>query len=63
MTAYRSFTTRDLAKTAQQAKARRQAVLQRVRQQRFVASKKTVADYMSDGSIIRASDLKKRYSE
>lgn len=61
MTAYRFFTTTDPSQSAQQAKARRQAVLDRVRRQRVAAAKKTVAEYMREGSIIRASELKERY--
>ncbi len=46
--------------TVRQAKARRQAVLQRVWARRAVAYKRTVADWMQAGLIIRASELKRR---
>ena len=46
-----------------EAKARRQAVLQRVRRQRAAANKRSVADWMQEGQIIRASELKERYQE
>ncbi len=47
--------------SVQEAKARRQAVLQRVRAQRAQAAKRTVTEWMQDGTIIRASELKERY--
>jgi hypothetical protein len=45
----------------QEAKARRQAVLQWVQAQRTATHKRTVADWMLDGTIIRASELKDKY--
>jgi hypothetical protein len=48
-------------KHLQEAKARRQAVLQRVRKQRAQVAKRTVAGWMQDGVVIRASELKERY--
>ncbi len=50
-----------LTQRVQEAKTRRQAVLQRVRTQRAAAVKKTVAAWMQEGVIIRASELKERY--
>ncbi len=50
-----------LSKRAQEAKARRQAVLQRVQLQRAQTYKKTATQWMQEGVIIRASELKKRY--
>ena len=50
-----------LTQRVQEAKARRQAVLQRVRAQRAAAAKKTAAAWMQEGVIIRASELKERY--
>jgi hypothetical protein len=37
--------------------------LQRVRAQRAQAYKKTVADWVQAGAIIRGSELKKRYNQ
>ncbi len=48
-----------LTQRVQEAKARRQAVLQRVWTQRAAAAKKTAAAWMQEGVIIRASELKK----
>jgi len=45
------------------AKARRQAVLQRVRAQRAHAYKKTVAEWRKLGAVITGSELKVRYSQ
>ncbi len=62
MTAYRFFSAPpDQSASAREAKTRRQAVLQRVRTQRAAAVKKTVAAWMQEGVIIRASELKERY--
>ncbi len=60
MTAY-GFPRPQLQKSVQEAKAKRQAVLQRVRAQRAQAYKRTAAEWMEEGVIIRASELKKRY--
>ncbi len=49
-------------KRVQEAKAKRQAVLARVRKQRAAAHKRTVHEWMQEGFIIRASELKERYS-
>ncbi len=64
MTQY-GFPKPHLQQTAgvREAKARRQAVLQRVGRQRAVAYKRSVADWMNEGRIIRASELKERYQE
>ena len=61
MNAYRFSSAPCKAISAQEAKARRQAVLQRVRTQRAAAAKKTAAEWMQEGVIIRASELKERY--
>ncbi len=61
MTAYRYFSTPQRATSAQDAKARRQAVLARVRKQRAQAYKRTVAEWMQGDVIIRASELKERH--
>ncbi len=62
MTAYKKFQTpKTVAVSVQEAKAKRQAELERVRKQRAAAYKRTVQEWMQDGSIIRASELKKRY--
>lgn len=60
MTAY-GFPRPQMLKSVQEAKAKRQAVLQRVRAQRAQAHKRTVAEWMQAGQIIRASDLKTEY--
>jgi hypothetical protein len=64
MTAYRAFSTPQATVSAavQAAKARRQAVLRRVRTQRAALHKRTVADWQKEGLIIRASELKERQS-
>ena len=41
-----------------EAKARRQAVLQRVRRQRAVAYKRSVADWMAEGLLMRGDTYK-----
>jgi len=51
-----------LSAAARAAKAKRRAVLQRVRAQRAQAYKRTVTDWIQAGAIIRGSDLKKRYA-
>ena len=63
MTYYRSgnHTQSQISAAAKAAKAERQAVLQRVRAQRAQASKKSVAEWMKTGGIIRGIDLKERY--
>jgi hypothetical protein len=65
MTAYRFSTTTQpqRATAAQEAKAKRQAVLQRVRKQRVQAYKRTVAEGMEEGVLVRASELKERYTD
>jgi len=45
-----------------EAKAKRQAVLARVRAQRAQTHKKTVNEWKRLGAIISGSDLKRRYS-
>ena len=50
-----------LTQRVQEAKARRQGILQRVRTERAAAAKKTVTAWMQEGVIIRASELKERY--
>jgi hypothetical protein len=50
-----------LSAAAREAKARRQAVLRRVRTQRAQSYKKTVAEWIEDGVIIRGSELKEQY--
>ena len=52
---------RTISDAARAAKEKRQAVLDRVRKQRAQAQKRTVANYLHAGVIIRASDLKKQY--
>jgi hypothetical protein len=58
MTAYR-FSP---ARSVQAAKAKRQAVLQRVRKQRAAAytQKRTAQEWMQEGMLLKASELKKR---
>ena len=51
-----------ISAAAQRAKAKRQAVLARVRAQRVHAYKKTVAEWKQLGAIVSGSDLKKRYA-
>ncbi len=64
MTAYNRYHTRaQQATSAQEAKARRQAVLDRIRKQRAQAQKRTVHEWMQDGAIMRASELKERYQD
>jgi hypothetical protein len=50
-----------LPTAAREAKARRQAVLHRVRAQRAQRYKKTVSEWIVTGAIIRGSELKERY--
>ncbi len=62
MTAYKQKQTpQSLSEAARQAKAKRQAVLERVRKQRAAAQKRTAQEWMQEGSLIRASELKKQY--
>jgi hypothetical protein len=63
MTHYRTSnqTLSSISAAARVAKAERQAVLERVRVQRAQASKKSVAEWMKTGGIIRGTDLKERY--
>ncbi len=60
MTAY-GFPRPQVLKSVQEAKAKRQAVLQRVRAQRAQAYKRTATEWMEEGVIVRASELKKDY--
>jgi hypothetical protein len=46
---------------AREAKAKRQAVLGRIRAQRAQTYKKTVVQWIESGAIIRGSELKERY--
>ena len=70
MTAYRRLQTlpslSEAAKRAKAAsdaaKAKRQAILERVRKQRAAAYKRTAQEWIQVGAIIRASELKKRYT-
>lgn len=48
---------------AREAKAKRQAILQRVRAQRAARCKRTVAEWIQEGVIIRGSQLKERYQQ
>ncbi len=58
MTAYkRTHPPQSLSEAAQEAKAQRQAVLQRVQMQRAQAYKRTAAAWLQEGVIIRASEL------
>jgi hypothetical protein len=50
-----------ISAAAQAAKAKRQAVLERVRAQRAHVHKRTVAEWTEAGVIIRGSELKERY--
>jgi len=52
-----------LSARAQEAKAKRQVVLRRVRAQRAQTYKRSVTDWMQEGVIIRASELKERYQQ
>ncbi len=62
MTAYNKMQPpQSVSAAAREAKAKRQAVLERVRKQRAQAQKRTVAEWVQKGVIIRASDLKRRY--
>ncbi len=64
MTAYNRYhTIEQQATSAQEAKARRQAVLARVRKQRAQVYKRTVQEWMQVGAIMRASELKERYQD
>ncbi len=61
MTAYKKTQPpQSLSEAAQAAKTKRQAVLARVRKQRAQAHKRTVAEWIDEGVIIRASALKER---
>jgi hypothetical protein len=48
---------------ARVAKAKRRAVLERVRAQRAQTYKKTVTEWVQAGAIIRGSALKERYQK
>ena len=58
-----AYTSSPVAAAAQAAKAKRRAVIQRVRAQRAQAAKKTVAEWVQVGAIFRGSELKKRYHQ
>ena len=62
MTAYRASLPpyQSLSHVAQEAKAKRRAVLRRVRAQRAAAQKRTVSDWIQAGAIIRGSELRER---
>ena len=63
MTAYNRYhSIQHQAPSAQEAKAKRQAVLDRVRKQRAQTYKRTAQEWIQVGAIIRGGDLKKRYS-
>ncbi len=62
MTAYGRYHLSNQATSVQEAKARRQGVLDRVRKHRAAAYKRTAAEWMQEGVIIRGSELKKRYT-
>jgi hypothetical protein len=50
-----------ISAAAREAKAKRRAVVERVRAQRVKAHKRTVAEWIQAGAIIRGSDLKEQY--
>jgi hypothetical protein len=50
-----------LSAAAHAAKAKRRAVLERVRAQRAQVHKRTIAEWVQVGAIIRGTELKKRY--
>jgi hypothetical protein len=52
-----------LSAAAQEAKAKRRAVLERVRAQRAHAYKKTVSEWKRLGAIISGSELKAQYQK
>jgi hypothetical protein len=52
-----------LSAAAREAKAKRQAVLQRVRAQRAQTYKRTVSEWIEVGAIVRGSELKERYQK
>ena len=55
MTAYKRTQPRhSFSQAAREAKATRQAVLQRVRKQRAVAHKRTVSEWVQEGVIVQA---------
>ena len=63
MTAYgRTTTPASISTAARAAKAERRAVLERVRAQRAQAYKRTVAEWVEIGAIVRGSTLKERYA-
>ncbi len=62
MTAY-SFPRPEAPKSVQEAKAKRQAVLQRVRAQRAATYKRTIAEWIDEGVVFRASALKEQYQQ
>jgi hypothetical protein len=50
-----------ISAAAQAARAERRAVLERVRAQRAQRYKRTTAEWIQAGAIIRGSELKERY--
>ena len=64
MTQYRfpNYQQHTTPQSVQEAKARRQAVLQRVRAQRAHAYKRTAEELIQDGVLVRANELKERYT-
>ncbi len=62
MTAYNRYhPIAQQATSVQEAEAKRQAVLQRVRKQRAQTHKRTVQEWIDIGLVMPASELKKRY--
>lgn len=62
MTAYKRIQTRQSQpEAARETKAKRQTVLARVRKQRAQASKRTAQEWIEEGVIIRASELRDKY--
>ena len=56
MSNYGRSHTQHITERVRQAKAKRQAVLQRVRKQRAAVHKRTVTAWVQEGVIMRASD-------
>ncbi len=62
MTAYNRYhTIEHKATSAQDAKAKRRAVLERIRKQRAAAYKRTAQEWIDIGLVMPASKLKERY--
>jgi len=57
-----TYSSSPVSAASKAAKAKRRAVIQRVRAQRAKVCKKTVAEWRQLGAIITGSDLKKRYA-